>query len=110
MMQVCLTCGKNGEIRSCCGKGHAGYAPSGSDIVCAAATVLLRTALQVLTEEYGALIVVNAPEPGILDFLVQDGIDDESLLLYTADFLRVGLQSLQVEYPQYVAFTEIIAE
>ena len=34
----------------------------------------------------------------------------ESRLIYTADFLRVGLQSLQVEYPQYVAFTEIIAE
>lgn len=110
MMQVCLTCGKNGEIRSCCGKGHAGYAPSGSDIVCAAATVLLRTALQVLTVEYGALIVVNAPEPGILDFLVQDGIDDKSRLIYAADFLRAGFKSLQNEFPKHIVFTEIIAE
>lgn len=110
MMEVCLTCSRDGQFRSCFGKGHAGYAPVGCDIVCAAATVLLRTAAQVLLNACGALVEVHAPVPGNLVFQVQDGIDDESLLLYTADFLRVGLQSLQVEYPQYVAFTEIIAE
>ncbi|MBQ4330984.1 MAG: ribosomal-processing cysteine protease Prp [Spirochaetaceae bacterium] len=110
MMEVCLTCGRDGQFRSCCGKGHAGYAPTGCDIVCAAATVLLRTAAQVLLDTCGASVEVNAPVPGNLEFWVQDGIDDESRLIYTADFLRVGLQSLQVEYPQYVAFTEIIAE
>ena len=110
MMEVCLTCSRDGQFRSCCGKGHAGYAPVGCDIVCAAATVLLRTAAQVLLNACGALVEVHAPVPGNLVFQVQDGIDDESLLLYTADFLRVGLQSLQVEYPQYIAFTEIIAE
>ncbi len=110
MMEVGLTCGRDGRFRSCCGKGHAGYAPAGCDIVCAAATLLLRTALQVLLDTYGALVVVNAPEPGILEFQVQDGVSDESRLIYTADFLRAGLGSLQAEYPQYVAFTEIIAE
>ncbi len=110
MMEVSLTCGRDGELRSCCGKGHAGYAPAGCDIVCAAATVLLRTALQVLLDSYGASVVVNAPEPGILEFRVRDGIGDKSRLIYTADFLRAGLVSLKAEYPQYVAFAEIIAE
>ena len=110
MMQVYLTCSGNGVLRSCCGKGHAGYAPSGSDIVCAATTILLRTALQVLTEAYGALIVVNAPEPGTLEFLVKEGIDDKSRLIYAADFLRAGFKSLQNEFPKHIAFTEIIAE
>lgn len=109
-MQVCLTYGRDGALHSCCGQGHAGYAPSGSDIVCAAATVLLRTALQVLTEEYRSLIMVNAPEPGTLEFLVKDGIDDKSRLIYAADFLRAGFQSLQNEFPKHIAFTEIIAE
>ena len=110
MMRVCLICSRDGAVHSCCGKGHAGYAPSGSDIVCAAATVLLRTALQVLTEEYRSLIMVNAPEPGTLEFLVKDGIDDKSRLIYAADFLRAGFESLQNEFPKHIAFTEIIAE
>ena len=110
MVQVHLTRGGDGALRSCRGKGHAGYAPSGSDIVCAAATVLLRTVLQVVAEDYGASVVVNAPEPGTLEFLVQDGIDDTSRLVYAADFLRAGFVSLQGEFPEHIAFTEIIAE
>lgn len=110
MMRVSLTCGGDGSLRSCCGEGHAGYAPSGSDIVCAAATVLLRTALQVLSEEYGASVLVNTPEPGILEFSVQEGVDDKSRLVYASDFLRAGFASLQNEFPRHIAFTEIIAE
>ena len=110
MVQVRLTCSRDGSFRSCCGKGHAGYAPSGSDIVCAAATVLLRTVLQVLSEEYGASVLVDTPEPGILEFSVQEGIDDKSRLIYASDFLRAGFESLQNEFPKHVAFTGIIAE
>lgn len=110
MMQVTLTCGRDGALRSCYGKGHAGYAPSGSDIVCAASTILLRTVLQLVSDEYGASVLVNTPEPGILEFSVQDGIDDKSRLIYASDFLRAGFESLQNEFPKHVAFTEIIAE
>ena len=109
-MQVNLTCGKDGSLRSCCGKGHAGYASSGSDIVCAAATILLRTVLQVLSEEYGASVLVNTPEPGILEFSVREGIDDRFRLIYASDFLRAGFVSLQNEFPKHIAFAEIIAE
>lgn len=110
MMTVNLTCNKDGNLVSCCGKGHAGYAPSGSDIVCAAVTVLLRTSAQVLLEHYGASVEVNAPEPGSLEFQVREGIVDKSCLIYAADFLRAGLVSLQEEFPQHIAFTEIIAK
>lgn len=110
MVRVHLTCSKDGSFRSCCGQGHAGYAPAGSDIVCAAATILLRTALQVLSEECGASVLVDTPGPGILDFSVQGGIDDKSRLIYASDFLRAGFVSLQNEFPEHVAFTEIIAE
>ena len=48
MTEVVLVCGREGEFRRVSASGHASFAARGKDIVCAAETVLLRTALEVL--------------------------------------------------------------
>ncbi|MDE5614650.1 MAG: ribosomal-processing cysteine protease Prp, partial [Treponemataceae bacterium] len=56
MTTVTLVCGKDGAFRSCEAAGHAGFAAKGSDIVCAAVTILLRTAADVLSGMDGVVI------------------------------------------------------
>ena len=103
MTDVALVCGKDGCIQSCKAMGHAGFAAKGYDIVCAAVTVLLRTAMQVLDQTDGVTIQADATERGMLSFTVtQAALDKTERLICTADFLERGLQSLQSEYPQFV--------
>ena len=99
-----LTRAQNGELHSCIIRGHAGFAPKGKDIVCAAVSILARTALDVLHEHGGLELKTDSAERGELSFTVekkQDGCSD--ILSYTADFLQKGFDSLQKEYPAYLS-------
>ena len=70
MIEVLLVCGKDGAFKSCNASGHAGFAAKGKDIVCAAVTELLRTAVQVLQKTEGMcplakiLFIADKIEPG----------------------------------------------
>lgn len=111
MTTVTLVCGKNGALRSCKATGHAGFAAKGYDIVCAAVTVLVRTALQVLSETDGVTIQADTTERGMLSFLVEQADAEKTeRLICTADFLERGMQSLQSEYPQFVKLQKMVHE
>lgn len=86
-------------------KGHAGYAKSGQDIVCAAASVLITTcanALQSVADitpqlevtEKPALIAVNLPK-GLSP--AQD--HDARIILNT---ILQGFQDIAAQYPRYL--------
>lgn len=107
MIQARVVLGSGGALVSAGADGHAGYSAAGTDIVCAAVTILFRTTLEVLVERAGSgsglKLDVQTPERGSLAFRVTafNG-SDTAVLQYAADFLVKGLKSLSGEYPQSV--------
>lgn len=103
---------KTGELVSFCADGHAGYSKSGSDIVCSAITILMRTALQVISESKTLKFKVNDKKTGFLSFDVENGgvftEEDKILLKYSGQFLEKGFKSLAQEFPEYVKFVDNI--
>ena len=101
MTSVLIERSKSGMLVSCRAKGHSGYAERGSDIVCSAITVLIRTTLQVLSGLPGVKIKVNSSERGFIDFEILKGFPSEmeEKLKYAGDFLQTGLESVAKEYP-----------
>ena len=80
--------------------GHSGGARPGEDIVCAAFTVLARTAYEALAALPGVEIAGEAPEPGQLRFAVRRvDAGSSGKAAGIADFLLTGLSSLEREYP-----------
>ena len=105
MISVLLTCGKDGTLASCRAQGHAHFAERGSDIVCSAVTVLLRTTMQALSETEGVFVRAAASERGSLDFDVSAEsapAESRAALVYAGRFLEAGLASLVREYPRNV--------
>ncbi len=111
MTEIVLVCSKDGCLRACSAKGHAGFAAKGKDIVCASETTILRTALDVLEKSDTLRIRADAPSRGQLAFIVEEG---ESLnrerLVCVADFIRCGVKALSDEYPDNIHLREIIEE
>ena len=111
MTTVTLVCGRDGAIRSCVAEGHAGFAAKGYDIVCAAVTVLIRTAMQTLSQTDGVTMQANVTERGKLAFAVTEAAEGKTeRLACIADFLDCGVQSLQSEYPQFIRLQKQIKE
>ena len=114
---------KEGELR-CSASGHAGFAEKGSDIVCAAVTILLRTAMQVLCGDARIEFESSVParsesdskgiSRGELAFSarVKDGLalDERSSakikIESLAEYLSLGFESLRKEFPQNVKYWE----
>ncbi len=105
MTRVQLTRRTDGGLVSCRASGHAGYAERGSDIVCSALTVLLRTTVQVLSEREGITVDATAVARGELCFTAAScGAvnDSEAWLQYAGIFLEKGLTALKNEFPAYI--------
>ena len=94
----------NGILRSCKASGHAGAGKTGSDIVCAAVSVLMRTAVRTLFNRKGITIRYEAPEPGLF-FLEADYTGGKDFLFAAGVFLIEGLASVAEEYPQNCRLT-----
>jgi uncharacterized protein YsxB (DUF464 family) len=90
----------DGVIQSAIAEGHAGTDPGGSNVACAAVTVLLRTAYETVAGYDGVTVSGRAPAPGFLSFQVgryPPGTVDR--LKGVSDFLVVGLSGVQRDYP-----------
>ena len=114
MTEVLLVCSKDGQFKAVSAEGHAGFAVKGSDIVCAAETVLLRTVMEVLETDRNLVLKTEKSSRGTLALSVEDVKNEDALLKErlkcTADFLRQGLSSLASEYPQNVRLREILED
>ncbi|HIY05162.1 MAG TPA: ribosomal-processing cysteine protease Prp [Candidatus Anaerotignum merdipullorum] len=87
--------------------GHAGYAPAGADIVCAAVSILALNTLNAVERFTDTAFRVQADEKtgGYLKAVFPiEGMEDErvQLLLQT---LLLGLSEMQEEYNQYLTLT-----
>lgn len=114
MTVVTLFTGKDGVLKNCKVNGHACFSKKGSDIVCAAVTILSRTALQVLSQTKDVTVKADTSSRGSLAFCVEvkndSGLasDIVARLKCTADFLREGFSSLEREFPKNVSFSEVV--
>ena len=93
---------EQGFLRSCIIQGHAGSGLKGKDIVCAAVSVLARTAFIVLSGRKGITIQGGNPERGefYMEILALD-TEDEGFLAGVGAFLEEGLISVSKEYPDF---------
>jgi len=115
MTEVVVSFDKNGVIKNLQANGHAGFSKKGSDIVCSAVTILIRTAMQLLSQTEYITLAADTSSRGKLAFCVEieENLDGqrltqvESRLKCIADFLRSGLSSLSEEYPENVLLREI---
>lgn len=78
-------------------RGHAGYADSGQDIICAAVSVLaINTINSIKAFTKDDLEVNSREDDGLLECHISSGISKESALLFQSLFL--GLQGIEDEY------------
>ena len=89
--------------------GHAGYAPHGDDIVCAAVSALGQAAILGLEEVLGIVPQVELDQEGRLVCQLPASIPGErreaaQAILETA---RVGIAAIARDYGQYVQVREV---
>lgn len=110
MTAVTLFTGKNGVLKKCKANGHADFSRKGSDIVCSAISILLKTAMQFLSRNKDVTLEADTSSRGNLAFCVEvkkSSLETEYCLKFTADFLRVGFNSLSKDYSKNISFEEI---
>ena len=95
---------EGGVLQSCKAVGHAGAGRTGTDIVCAAVSVLMRTAVRSLDGRKGITIRWEAPEPGFLSLEADYTAEGRDFLFAAGVFLVEGLSSVAEEYPEHCSF------
>ena len=89
-----------GRLYGFTARGHAGYAPSGEDIVCAAVSVLTQTALLGLGEVLGVPVEWSRDDrAGALRASIRESTDGTEIVLRT---LEAGLKNIAGQYPDQV--------
>ena len=102
MIDVTLWLDLSGCLFRIDASGHSGSAEAGKDIICAAASTLLRTVSRTLEMEPSISIEGSAEEKGELHFSISllEGYEKDWLRGVSA-FTVVGLKDLALEYPDY---------
>ena len=97
MTTITIIKSKNGNYKQVTCLGHAGYAGSGEDIVCAAISMLVINTVNSLEALTDAKLQVDTDgESGMIDFkFLEDLKEDGSLLV---DSLILGLKSVEDQY------------
>ena len=103
MLNVLLA--KAGGRLRCEAEGHALFDQKGRDIVCAASSILLRTAARTLKKWPGIRLEGDAPQRGVFKFeATADSDSAKAGMRFAADFLREGFESLAKDFPQNILF------
>ena len=98
------------DLTGCRIEGHSGWSSSGSDIVCAAVSILGCTCVNALESVCGVIpeITEYNEQKAVLAFALPEMTEaenDKAQILMGA--LRQGLDDLSAEYPQNVTFSII---
>lgn len=97
MTTITIMKSKNGNYKQVTCKGHAGYADSGSDIVCAAVSVLVINAVNSLEALTDTKMQVETDEhSGLIDLCFTEEIGNSGRLLM--DSLILGLKNVAGQY------------
>ncbi|MDR0585281.1 MAG: ribosomal-processing cysteine protease Prp [Treponema sp.] len=101
MIEIEVVVDQEGVLRDCRVLGHAGAGKAGADIVCAAVSVLMRSALKALSGRKGIRVRGGAPEPGFLWMEADYTAEGREFLSAAGVFLTEGLGSVAEEFPDY---------
>jgi len=101
MIQVEVVLDGAGLLSSCRVTGHAGAGKRGSDIVCAAVSVLTRTIVQVLAGRKDVAVRACIPERGNFSMEAEYIPEGREFLAAAGSFLIEGLLSVSAEFPEY---------
>ena len=86
--------------------GHALAGTYGEDVVCAAVSALLQSALLGLTD-YARLHVDSSTENGAMYVAIVEPVGDAALQVETIfETMRLGLESIQLAHPQNLRLLE----
>ena len=107
MIRIDLLSDKDGLIREFTVNGHAGYDRAGKDIVCAAVSAVVQTAVIGLTDAAG-INVRHVQQNGYLRCTLPENMNAEEkkaagLILNT---MLAGLKSIQMGYPNLILIKE----
>ena len=103
MIKVTLQLDGGGCLRRLQSEGHA-VGQKGSNIVCAAATALMRSAARVLADHDSIVVSGHVPLEGVLEIEVDRyAPQDRAYLLGVTEVLVRGLQDLALEEPTEVS-------
>ncbi|MDR2245973.1 MAG: ribosomal-processing cysteine protease Prp [Treponema sp.] len=94
-----------GLLRSCRVTGHANAGPAGSDVVCAAVSILTRTAFRTLSGREGVTLRGGAPERGVFLMETDYSGGGRDFLLGAGAFLMEGFSSVAKLYPEFCELT-----
>jgi uncharacterized protein YsxB (DUF464 family) len=101
MVRIEVVVDEEGLLVSCGVSGHAGAGPRGSDVVCAAVSVLVRAAVRTLSGREGVRVRGDAPERGAFWLETDCSVAGREYLSATGGFLLEGLRSVAESYPEY---------
>ena len=107
MLRVAVQLDSRGLLRGYRASGHAGFARRGRDIVCAAATSLLRTVAAELSTHDELQCHGSAGEVELVLHVGDVPPSRAEWLRGVSDTLRRGLDDLQREYPRSVVVTTV---
>jgi uncharacterized protein YsxB (DUF464 family) len=99
LIETKLVLDEAGLLKVCTIKGHGNAGKAGDDVVCAAVSVLVRTALRVLSDKPGISIRGAAPERGALWMEADYTPEGRNFLSAVGFFLIEGLKSVAEDYP-----------
>lgn len=102
MLRVVIEVDSCGLLRGYHASGHAGFAKRGRDIVCAAATSLLRTVAGELADHEDLVCRGSAGEAQLLFHVGEIPAGRAEWLRGVTDTLRRGLEDLRREYPRTI--------
>jgi uncharacterized protein YsxB (DUF464 family) len=104
VVTVTLELAEDGCLRALRASGHAGGAALGTNVACAAVTVLLRTTARVLSAVQGLVSEGGADSPGHLELTVCPEVSvAPQWLRGVTDCLVRGVSDLAAEFPGEIA-------
>jgi uncharacterized protein YsxB (DUF464 family) len=111
VIQIEIRLDRRGALLGFSVSGHAGSAPKGEDLVCAAVTVLFRTAARALQLQPDIRIRGSSPENGRMELRIEElPAAKRQWLAGLSDFLIRGSRDLQEENPKAIALRVIEGE
>ena len=111
MIQIEIRLDQRGALLGFTVSGHAGSAPKGEDLVCAAVTVLFRTAARLLQLQPDIRIRGDASDSGRMQLRIEQlPAEKRQWLDGLSDFLLRGSRDLQEESPKAIALNVIEGE
>lgn len=87
-------------------KGHAGYAPHGQDIVCAAVSTLVQN-LVVSVSELTATKIMHHMQPGWVE--IRYGTLSDSAKILVKSFF-IGIRMIAETYPDHVRIVQAVED